>query len=146
MIDDFSKNNAFLSNFHPSIIRDNLSYPTVEHYFQAMKSTNPVIRGDIADTSTPGKAKRAGRKAKLRSDWDNVKVDVMLAGLRAKFSDPELASKLKATGIELLIEGNYWHDNFWGNCKCPKCVNIEGQNVLGRLLMQVRAELLNKAL
>lgn len=33
-----------------------------------------------------------------------------------------------------------WHDNFWGNCTCVKCENIEGQNWLGKLLMKVRDE------
>ena len=41
----------------------------------------------------------------------------------------------------MLIEGNYWHDNYWGNCLCPKCKEIEGQNQLGKILMKVRSTL-----
>jgi len=49
-----------------------------------------------------------------------------------------LKKRLKNTEGYELIEGNFWHDCYWGNCSCEKCKNIEGQNVLGRLLMKVR--------
>ena len=65
----------------------------------------------------------------------------MYQGLKLKFSDPILKEKLLATGNEKLEEGNWWHDNFWGNCYCPKCKNIEGVNKLGKLLMLLRKEL-----
>jgi predicted NAD-dependent protein-ADP-ribosyltransferase YbiA (DUF1768 family) len=47
------------------------------------------------------------------------------------------------TGDEELVEGTTWHDNIWGNCSCPKCKNIPGQNRLGKLLMQIREEIKN---
>jgi predicted NAD-dependent protein-ADP-ribosyltransferase YbiA (DUF1768 family) len=65
----------------------------------------------------------------------------MLQGLRLKFDIEELANMLIATGDAALVEGNWWCDNTWGNCSCPKCENIPGQNRLGTLLMQVRQEL-----
>lgn len=49
-------------------------------------------------------------------------------------------SKLLATGGQELIEGNRWHDTFWGRCVCERCKGT-GQNWLGRLIMQVREEL-----
>ena len=55
--------------------------------------------------------------------------------LRQKFGDAWLRAKLLATGDAELIEGNYWHDTFWGMC------NGKGENHLGRLLMEVRSEL-----
>jgi len=40
------------------------------------------------------------------------------------------------------FEGEYrWLSNFWGNCTCPRCRDIDGQNWLGRILMVVREEL-----
>ena len=36
--------------------------------------------------------------------------------LEQKFSDTELKKKLVDTGNEKIIEGNTWHDNFWGSC------------------------------
>ena len=50
----------------------------------------------------------------------------------------EIKEKLLATGNSILIEGNYWHDNFWGNCLCSKCKYIKGRNNLGKILMKRR--------
>ena len=60
-----------------------------------------------------------------------------------KFTIPELKEKLLATGDEYLEEGNYWHDNYWGNCHCEKCADITGQNKLGILLMKIREDIRN---
>jgi predicted NAD-dependent protein-ADP-ribosyltransferase YbiA (DUF1768 family) len=62
--------------------------------------------------------------------------------VRQKFSlYPTLREKLLATGEEELVEGNYWHDNFWGACSCRKCEGREKHNHLGRILMKVRSGL-----
>jgi hypothetical protein len=58
--------------------------------------------------------------------------------LMQKFSKHEFKSLLLSTENMFLEEGNYWHDNFWGNCYCKKCKNIIGKNQLGKLLMKVR--------
>jgi predicted NAD-dependent protein-ADP-ribosyltransferase YbiA (DUF1768 family) len=66
-----------------------------------------------------------------------VRVTVMKAVVRMKFlQNPELLKQLKETGDEELIEGNTWHDNFWGICYCGKCK--KGLNTLGKILMEVR--------
>lgn len=141
MIDNFDREHAFLSNFYFSpMIIDNVVYTTNEHFFQAMKSLNPKEREAIVLAPTPGKAKRLGRKVSLRKDWEDIKEEVMLIGLRHKFSNPELRKKLLATGNEELIEGTIWHDNYWGICNCEACGG-QGKNRLGKLLMQVREEL-----
>jgi predicted NAD-dependent protein-ADP-ribosyltransferase YbiA (DUF1768 family) len=63
----------------------------------------------------------------------------MLAGLELKFGcNADIRKALLATHPQELVEGNYWHDNYWGNCLCPKCTHIEGQNHLGKLLMKIR--------
>lgn len=142
MIDCFDGEFAFLSNFYEHPIQYNgIVYPTNEHFFQAMKSLKEDERKMIAAAPTPGKAKRLGRAITLRADWETVKYDVMLMGLRLKFCDKELREKLRKTGDEMLIEGNYWHDNTWGDCSCERCCTIRGRNELGRLLMQVRNEI-----
>lgn len=141
-IDKFDGQYAFLSNFYDSVIcHEYIFYPTVEHYFQAMKSTDLKIRKWIADSPTPGEAKRRGRTIQLRPDWEEVKEQVMLDGLRLKFKIPAMREALLSTQSAELIEGNYWHDNTWGNCSCDKCKDIEGKNMLGKLLMKVRSEL-----
>lgn len=131
---------SFLSNFFPSkIVFDGKMYPTVKHAFQAAKTELEEERNDIQRATTPTRAKRLGRKVALRSDWEEVKMDIMLNLLREKFSDPWFRKKLLKTGTIFLIEGNNWGDQFWG------CIfeNGEwiGENHLGRLLMQVRAEI-----
>lgn len=142
MIAMFDGKYAFLSNFYPSPFEvDSITFPSVEHWFQAYKTADPAEFKAIATAETPGKSKRMGRNCQLRPDWEEVKTDVMLNGLRHKFKDPELRAKLLATGDEELIEGNTWHDNTWGNCVCQKCQNTPGRNMLGMLLMQLRQEI-----
>ena len=136
MINSFEGKYAFLSNFyeHP-ISEGSLTFPTNEHYFQAMKTLDLTERIAIARAGTPGQSMRMGRSVKLRSDWEDIKLSVMETALRLKFADPELAAMLKATGDEELVEGNWWNDTFWGVC------NGVGENNLGKLLMKIRAEL-----
>ena len=75
-------------------------------------------------------------KAERRSDWDEVKVGVMLDILRAKASQHEyVRRKLLDTGDRQLVEDS-WRDDFWGWGPDRK-----GQNMLGQLWMQVRAEM-----
>ena len=139
MISEFDKEWAFLSNFYWSEIEfEGITYPTNEHFFQAMKTLDIDERRAIANCRTPGQAKRMGRRVALRPDWEDVKESVMLEGLCLKFADEQLADWLLETGDEELVEGTTWHDNEWGNCSCPKCAHIEGKNKLGRLLMIVR--------
>lgn len=139
MISEFDKEWAFLSNFYWSEIEfEGITYPTNEHFFQAMKTLDVNERRAIANCRTPGQAKRMGRRVALRPDWEDIKESVMLEGLCLKFADEQLADWLLETGDEELVEGTTWHDNEWGNCSCPKCAHIEGKNKLGRLLMIVR--------
>lgn len=136
MIDTFDGKYQFLSNFYdsPILYFDGLTYPTVEHCFQAQKTLDLSARYDIVLLDTPGKAKRAGRQVALRSDWEDIKLSIMERCLRLKFSDPELAQMLLDTGDEELVEGNWWHDTYWGVCQG------EGENNLGKLLMKIRDE------
>lgn len=142
MIDSFSGEFEFLSNFYPSpIIVARESFPTVEHCFQAFKAEHKEDFIRIQTAATPGLAKRIGRSVEMRPDWEKIKIDVMYSALEKKFRIPELRDKLLATGDEPLIEGNWWHDNTWGNCKCDKCTIIYGRNILGKLLMDLRTKI-----
>lgn len=139
MINVFDGEFAFLSNFYPSPFEeDGITYPTVEHYFQAMKTLNIEERKAIAAADTPGRAKRMGRVVNLRKDWEQVKIDVMRHALEMKFQDLGLKMRLLNTGNAPLVEGNTWHDNTYGNCNCIQCRNIIGKNILGKLLMDLR--------
>ena len=141
-IEKFEGEYAFLSNFYPSPFTvDGITFPTVENWFQAWKCKSETEFKRIATAKTPGEAKRLGRHGSLRPDWEKIKISVMYDGLKHKFSDPVLKQMLLDTGDEELIEGNTWHDNTWGDCSCPKCVDIKGKNALGKILMDVRREL-----
>lgn len=145
-IDSFTGEYEFLSNFYYSPIHEEppnhapIEYPTVEHYFQAMKTKDLKLREEIAHCKAAGSAKRLGRALHLREDWEEIKNGVMYSALKGKFEYPNLRQKLLATGDAILVEGNWWHDNYWGSCKCDKCGN-HGRNMLGQLLMQVREEI-----
>lgn len=140
MIDSFREEYEFLSNFYYHTMYINrIAYPTMEHYFQAHKSESRKIRIKIASANTPLRARRLGRKIQLAPDWDdNKRNKVMENGLNIKFYDKTLMNNLLETEDQILIEGNYWHDNYWGDCNCLDCMNIYGENWLGRLLMKIR--------
>lgn len=135
----------FLSNFYMVEIKspvDGITYPSTEHYFQAMKSDDQFEREKIAKMKYPGQAKLAGRKLKLRPGWDDgMKIRVMRYALNYKFKNESLRQRLQQTGQQKLTEGNYWHDNYWGDCYCPKCGSIQGKNMLGILLMEKRDQI-----
>lgn len=131
-----------MSNFYPS----STCPPTVEHQYQAAKCAQTTAAERIIRAATPGLAKRFGQAVKLIDGWEHKKEDIMLGLVRMKFRDPELKMRLLETGNRYLVEGNNWHDNFWGNCSCHRCENEEGQNRLGKIIMQVREEIQNGAL
>lgn len=151
MINSFTGRYRFLSNFYPAEIEhQGIKYPSVEHYYVAMKIKNDQqidgkfitmidCREMIAKIPDAGKVKQLGKFLKLRKDWEDVKLDVMLWGIREKFKHDYLKEMLLATGGEELIEGNWWHDNFFGVCTCGPC-DGKGKNNLGKILMRVREE------
>lgn len=133
----------FLSNFSESpVTLDGITYRNAEAAFQAQKA--PAASRARYASMAPNEAKRAGRREKLPPDWDEKSEEVMYNVLRAKFGNPVLRQKLLDTGDEVLVEGNIWHDNKWGDCVCNKCVMRPGQNKLGLLLMKLRGELRNE--
>lgn len=147
-ITSFSGEYSFLSNFYPAKVKirgddDNYIYPTVEHAYQASKTTDwaerdlfkketVVYKGKIVPL-TAGMSKKLGKTVTLRWDWEVIKLARMTELVYDKFEIPELKEKLLATRGRDLIEGNYWGDTFWGVC------NGEGKNHLGRILMMVRS-------
>jgi ribA/ribD-fused uncharacterized protein len=136
-IDRFSDEYRFLSNFYPAtVVYEGLTYPDSEHAYQSAKTLDRQERRRIAAQPTPADAKRVGEALKYRSDWAAVKYQVMLDCVRDKFTrNPDLRAKLLATGDAYLEEGNTWGDRIWG------VYQGQGTNWLGKILMQVRAEL-----
>ena len=147
VIDRFAGEYSFLSNFYECEVEyEGLTYRSSEAAFQAAKvlEDTPDATRDAREeftTITASQSKRLGRQIKLRSNWDSLRDGIMLEILRNKFTrNVELREKLIGTGDATLIEGTTWHDNYWGECSCPKCVNKPKHNKLGKLLMKVRLE------
>ncbi len=127
------------SNFYPiETTYEGMTYDSAEAAFQAAKCINNLERQQFTHM-TPLQAKRIGRHVCLRPDWEDIKYQVMLDICTIKFSDPILHDILKNTGNAIIIEDTTaWHDNIWGDCQCPRCKNIPGKNLLGKVLMEVR--------
>ena len=144
-INSFRDEYRFLSNFYQQPFEYNgLAYPNAEAAFQAQKCTRDEDKIKYTLQKNPVRAKQMGKKEpNLPSNWDEKSSMIMKEILRAKFAVPELGKMLIATGDAYLEEGNHWHDNRWGKCTCDKCKTKEGQNLLGKILMEIRAELQN---
>ncbi|MFN3197428.1 MAG: NADAR family protein [Bradymonadia bacterium] len=114
------------------------TWSSVEHYFQAMKFKDKALQEKVRRTRTPSLAARMGRDRKLplRRDWESAKVNVMRDAVRAKFTQhDDLRALLLSTGDARIIEHTE-NDAYWGDGGDGR-----GKNMLGRILMQVRAEL-----
>ena len=140
MINGFKDEYRFLSNFYNSSITwEGDIYPTAEHLYQALKADNRDDMELVRTQTTPARAKRTGSCIIGKPDWNSIRREVMMTVLIEKFTqNPLLLQKLVKTGSMHLAETNTWHDNYWGNCVCPKCEKKEGLNHLGKILMHVR--------
>jgi ribA/ribD-fused uncharacterized protein len=127
------------SNFskHPVEMNGEV-WATSEHFFQAAKFVDAAHIETIRQAKTAFAAARLGRERTypLRSDWNSVRDAVMLAALRAKFTQNAaigavLASTSGAKLVEHTSNDSYWADGGDGR----------GANRLGVLLEQVRSEL-----
>ena len=116
---------------------DGARWPTSEHYFQAQKFRGQPFAEVIRNTVSPMKAAQLARQqAGLRSDWESVRDDIMRVALHAKFTQHQtLRSLLLGTKDALLVEHTV-NDSYWGDGG-----NGTGKNMLGQLLMELRAQL-----
>jgi len=138
-IDNFREEYFFLSNFYPSKVKyDGIEYLNSEAAFQAQKCSRKSDRLEFENLN-PSEAKRLGRKVKIREDWESVKLDIMKNIIREKFNQNfDITLKLIETGDNYLEEGNTWGDKEWGVC------NGKGKNLLGKILMEIRSELIDE--
>ncbi|MCM2370700.1 NADAR family protein [Aporhodopirellula aestuarii] len=127
------------SNFAGYPIRiGKATWPTTEHYFQAMKFKSKADQDEIRKANSPMLAAKMGRDRKrtLRKDWESAKVNVMREALTAKFTQHEdLRKLLLGTGDAKIIE-HTTNDDYWGDGGDGR-----GKNMLGRLLVELRDRL-----
>lgn len=133
-----NEEHGFLGNFwskNPFFVESHYVQNS-EALYQALKfnKTDPTLAVKILTTKKPGDAAKLGRDKSfpLRNDWDAVKQDAMRLTLMYKFEDEELMDRLLKTGNAVLIEDSPI-DWYWG---CGK--DGQGENILGKLLMELR--------
>jgi ribA/ribD-fused uncharacterized protein len=112
-----------------------------EHAFQAAKASSRDAFIHILAAESCAQAKSRGRKTLLRPDWEDVKYDVMVEVVRSKFSPEHMRRKLMRTGKRPIYE-NSPTDDIWGVKRALPLGRylFDGQNLLGKALMQVREE------
>ena len=127
------------SNFAPYQVElKGKVWPTSEHYYQAQKFAGTEHEEEIRLAESPMIAAKIGRSRRrpLRSDWEEVKDEVMREAVLAKFTQHhELRSILLETGDAVLIEHTK-NDLYWGDGG-----DGSGENRLGEILMEVRRQL-----
>ena len=129
------------TNFYAAPIDlDGKTWPTTEHYFQAQKFIGTSYPEVIRNFDRPRQAFDLSRNPTVsrwrRSDWEEIKKDIMKKALLAKFTQHKrLRQMLLSTGDNMLIEHTPY-DKFWGDGG-----DGSGQNQLGMLLMEIRHDL-----
>jgi len=134
-----------LSNFSAfSILWDGYRFPTPEHAYHYEKFRLPQrknmsdLQFHILNAISAHEAFKLAEKNKplLRTDWDEVKLEVMRKILLEKTNQHEyVMKKLIATGDRELVEDS-WRDDFWGWGP-----NRDGNNALGKLWMEIRQQI-----
>ena len=140
----------FLDNFYPQpvMLVPDQDWPrlkwaarTVEHAFQAMKTTDLDVRNGIIHTDHAADAKAWGNTVSKREDWNDIRFELMFRLVNQKFRESmRLRTKLILTGDREIVEGNTWNDRLWG--QCPVGV---GENWLGCILMRVRQDIIGES-
>jgi ribA/ribD-fused uncharacterized protein len=126
---------------HPFQLEDYL-WPTIEHYYQALKFNNTEYQMKILAAATAEKANALGnaRFKRKRSDFKQVRTTLMT---RAVYTQAKTYSSIEQrileTGSRKLVENSQF-DYYWG---CGR--DHRGENHYGKILMNVRSKLEGEA-
>jgi ribA/ribD-fused uncharacterized protein len=121
-----------------SIDPNRQTWPTVEHYFRAMRFAGDPEWQEAIRTSTLTKAAQLSKDAghAARGDWAQIRDKVMKAALFAKFrQNPAALAVLQATGDRKLVDISAGDPEWFAGSKG------RGGNRIGTFLEEVRAEL-----
>ncbi len=124
------------SNFsrHP-ITLDGQEWPTVEHFYQAQKFVGTPHADAVRAARTAFEARKLGndRARPVRPRWDMLREAILWRAAEAKFrAHADARDLLLATGDVRLVEASPY-DAYWGSGP-----QGDGENRLGRILMQLR--------
>ena len=152
----YTRPNGEFSNFYPCEFQElGVKFNCNEQYFMFHKvlefePENNELIDMIMNETRPSFIKRYGGRKYLKKfnykRWNKKRYNVMLDGLRLKFSqNEELKKKLLSTGEKVLYEASH-RDKIWGigfGIKQAPDIPLEqyGQNLLGKALMLIRLEL-----
>lgn len=120
-----------------------LRISTTEALYQACRFPHrPEVQKEIIGQFSPMTAKMKGKPFRndTRSDWNEVRFKIMRWCLRVKLSQHyrEFGRLLLATRDRPIVEQSR-KDNYWGAKVADEAGDrLVGQNVLGRLLMELR--------
>lgn len=137
---------AFSNLYRRAINFEGQTFATSEHAYQAGKARKPEVRDWVLSAPSPALVAMAAHGLyywDIAPGWSRMKFDRMRGVLRAKFTQHEdLKEMLLATGDARLVESatvDNEVNRLWGE------VNGEGRNMLGQLLMELRASLREEA-
>ena len=148
-VTSFQDQNRFLAavSLIPTPGNFGLSYPSSIHAYTSwmiddmdeIMSLYQLIPGDVE------RIKRHEINSLNEENWEKG-VQIMHTVQMGKFmSNPRFAEMLTdlSDGVKL-VNQNKFHDNFWGDCLCGNrdSCRVEGQNVLGEILEDVREEMI----
>jgi len=148
---DTEENGCFSNWYRRPFVIDGVQYPHVEQYMMSQKAKlfhDEVRYAAILRTENPNDCKKLGKQVTPfdPKTWDGAKYEIVKAGNRAKFEqNPDLKEKLLATGTAILAEASP-RDKTWGIGKTAKTAAETdpsawpGQNLLGKILMELREE------
>lgn len=129
------------TSLHPFEL-DGQTWPTVEHYYQAMKFDNQAYRTKILNADSPEQARKLGqaRFKRKRADLKKVRTTLMTRAFYTKAKTyPIVATRLLETLEQDLVENSQF-DYYWG---CGR--DHRGDNHYGKVLMNVRNKLQQEA-
>jgi len=117
-------------------------YPTSEHAYQSLKfvNTNPELAERIRNAKSAHEAFKLAEanSDKVEKNWDDIKLKIMKEILICKVNQHEyVMKKLLQSGDREIVEDS-WRDSYWGWGEDRK-----GENMLGKLWMEVRKEIRN---
>jgi ribA/ribD-fused uncharacterized protein len=117
------------------------TYSTSEHAFQSIQFINshPELAEAIRNAKSAHEAQKLAQENKEKRDphWEEIKLDIMKEILHCKVKQHSyVMKKLLQSGDREIIEDS-WRDEYWGWGE-----DKNGKNMLGKLWMEVRKEIL----
>ena len=141
---------CFLSNFYKCTVNHKgIAYKSVKHGDQGTKAKichAPGIHACILSVDSPALAKIYAKEIFVTDEWERIKLDIMRELLFCKYrQNRDMYFKLLNTRPHNLLECTL--DDYWGTgCRLLSIAAVEGswtgQNMLGKLLVEVRDILL----